>query len=202
MPRAKSHTRENLLDAALNAFWKIGYHVASMGDLVRETGVSRAGIYSDFDGKEDLFHACLDRYQDIVVTPAFSPVEAKGAGINGIEDYLNNLLERFENKGGFGMGCLVGNTLTQIPEDALETRQKLSAHCDRLTAGFHKVLNHENGEHGLLPQDEIGDLARYTMISVQGIGSYSRLTEDSAELRAASDMLITVLKTRLRGSPQ
>ena len=202
MPRAKSHSRENLLDSALNTFWKIGYHVVSMGDLVRETGVSRAGIYSDFDGKEDLFHACLDRYQEIVVTPAFAPVEAEGAGVDGIESYLNNLLMRFEVMGGLGRGCLVGNTLTQIPEDARETRQKLRAHCNRLTAGFHKVLTHENGGHGLLTQAEIGDLARYTMISVQGIWSYSRLTEDAAELRAASDMLIAVLKVRLRGSPQ
>lgn len=202
MPRAKSHSRDNLLDSALNAFWRIGYHVVSMGDLVRETGVSRAGIYGDFEGKEDLFHACLDRYQEIVVTPAFAPVEAKGAGIDSIETYLNNLLDRFDEVGGFGRGCLVGNTLTEIPEDAVETRQKLRAHCDRLTAGFHKVLSHENGRLGLLTQAQIDDLARYTMISVQGIWSYSRLTENAAELRAASDVLIIVLKSRLRGVSQ
>ena len=92
MPRAKSQSRENLLDSALNTFWKTGFHVVSMGDLVRETGVSRAGIYSDFGGKEDLFHACLDRYQDTVVTPAFAPVEAEGAGIEGIQKYFDNLL--------------------------------------------------------------------------------------------------------------
>ncbi|WP_233487529.1 TetR/AcrR family transcriptional regulator [Thalassovita gelatinovora] len=190
------------MDSALKAFWKIGYHVVSMGDLVRETGVSRAGIYSDFNGKEDLFHACLDRYQETVVTPAFAPVEAEGADIDSIETYLNNLLTRFEKSGGFGVGCLVGNTLTQIPEDAVETRQKLRAHCDRLTAGFHKVLTHESDDHGLLTPAEIGELARYTMISVQGIWSYSRLTEDVAELRAASDMLIRVLKSQLRGAPR
>ncbi|MFY0646647.1 TetR/AcrR family transcriptional regulator [Sulfitobacter geojensis] len=199
MPRTKSHSRENLLDSALDTFWKTGYHVVSMGDLVRETGVSRAGIYSDFGGKENLFHACLDRYQEVVVTPAFAPVEAEGAGIDGIKDYFDNLLARFEETGGFGTGCLVGNTLSQIPEDAQETRQKLQAHSDRLTAGFRKALTHENGDHGPLSDTEIEELARYTMISVQGIWSYSRLTEDVAELRAASDMLIAVLKARLRG---
>ena len=162
MPRAKSHSCENLLDAALRAFWRIGYHVVSMGDLVRETGVNRAGIYSDFNGKEDLFHACLDRYQETVVTPAFAPVEAEGAETDSIETYLTNLLTRFEQTGGLGMGCLVGNTLTQIPEDALEVRQKLQTHCDHLTAGFQKVLTLENGRRGLLTQAEIGNLAHYT----------------------------------------
>ena len=201
MPRLKSHSRENLLDSALDTFWKTGFHVVSMGDLVRETGVSRAGIYSDFGGKENLFHACLDRYQEVVVTPAFAPVEAEGAGIDGIRDYFDNLLARFEDTGGFGMGCLVGNTLSQIPEDAQETRQKLRAHSDRLTAGFRKVLAHENGDHGPLGDAEIEELARYTTITVQGIWSYSRLTEDVAELRTASDTLIAVLKARFRGAP-
>lgn len=199
MPRAKSYSRRNLLDNALNTFWKIGYHVVSMEDLVRETGVSRAGIYSDFGGKQDLFHACLDRYQEIVVTPAFAQVEAKGAGIDSIETYLNNLLTRFEAAGGFGKGCLVGNTLTQIPEDEVETQHKLRTHCDRLTRGFHQALKNENGPHGPLTQPEITDLAHFTMISVQGLWSYSRLTDDIAELRACSETLITVLKTRLHG---
>lgn len=202
MPRAKSQSRENLLDSALSAFWRIGYHVVSIGDLVHETGVSRAGIYGDFGGKEELFHACLDRYQETVVDPTFAPIEAEGAGLDQVEAYLNDLLARFEELGGLGIGCLVANTLSQIPEEAAEIRQKLRAHCDRITAGFHKALAHENGPQGRLSEAEIADLARYTMISVQGIWSYSRLTQDISELRAASDMLVTVLKARLRGSAE
>ena len=200
MPRAKSRSRENLLDNALYAFWSIGYHVVSMGDLVRETGVSRAGIYSDFTGKKDLFYACLDRYQDTVVTPVFAPVEEPGAGLDAIGTYLDNLLNRFEIAGGFGIGCLVGNTLTQVPVDEIETRQKLQDHCARLTTGFRCALAHENGATGPLTNQEINDLARYTMVSVQGLWSYSRLTDDVSELRSYSDTLLAFLRDRLQGS--
>jgi len=186
------------LDSALKAFWKIGYHVVSMSDLVRETGVGRAGIYSEFSGKQDLFHACLERYQETIVTPAFAPVEAHGAGLDAIDTYINNLLEQFEAAHGFGIGCLVANTLTQIPVDEIETRQKLQDHCNRLTAGFRKALIHENAKAGLLSDAEIDDLARYTMISVQGLWCYSRLTGDVAELRAYLDTLMAFLKDRLR----
>ncbi|WP_417808118.1 TetR/AcrR family transcriptional regulator [Thioclava sp.] len=200
MSRPKSRSRETLLDNALNTFWKTGYHVVSIGDLVRETGVSRAGIYSEYSGKQDLFHACLDRYQEVVVTPAFSPVEAEGAGLDAIRTYLSNLMARFEAAGGFGIGCLVGNTLTQIPEDDTATREKLLEHCTRLTNGFRKVLVHENGPNGPLSADEIDDLARYTMISVQGLWSYARLTDDVAALRAYSETLVASLKASLRGA--
>lgn len=199
MARPRSQSREMLLDSALKAFWTIGYHVVSMSDLVRETGVSRAGIYSEYSGKQELFHACLDRYQEVVVTPAFAPVEADGAGLEAIRTYLSNLLDRFEAAGGYGIGCLVGNTLTQLPGDETETREKLMQHYTRLTNGFRKVLTRENGPDGPLSAEEIDDLARYAMISVQGMWSYSRLTDDVAMLRACSETLVASLEARLRG---
>ncbi|MGI9356458.1 MAG: TetR/AcrR family transcriptional regulator [Rhizobiaceae bacterium] len=199
MPRARSHSRASLVDRALNTFWKTGYHVVSMGDLVRETGVSRGGIYGDYSGKQELFHACLDRYQETVVTPAFAPVEADDAGVEGIREYLENLLDLFEATEGFGIGCLVGNTLTQIETDEVETRKKLQNHCDRLTNGFRKVLAHENRLKGALDPSEIDVLAHYTMISVQGLWSYSRLTDDVAVLRQYSITLITHLQSQFRG---
>ncbi|WP_372802959.1 hypothetical protein [Paracoccus seriniphilus] len=129
-----------------------------------------------------------------------SPVEAPGADLGAIRIYLSNLLDRFEASDGFGIGCLVGNTLTQIPAEDVATREKLLEHCARLTEGFRKVLTHENGTDGPLTASEIDDLARYTMISVQGLWSYSRLTDDAQVLRAYSDRLVESLEARLRGA--
>ena len=88
MPRPKSQSRTELVDNALAAFWKIGFHAISMNDLVRETGVSRDGIYSDFKGKRELFHACLVRYQELAVTPLFKQVEAEDARLFAIKKFL------------------------------------------------------------------------------------------------------------------
>ncbi|MEX0349960.1 MAG: TetR/AcrR family transcriptional regulator [Paracoccaceae bacterium] len=201
MPRTRSQSRATLVDSAMKAFWRIGYHAVSIGDLVRETGVSRGGIYSDFSGKQELFHACLDRYQDSVVTPVFAPVEADGTGIDGIRGYLDNLITGFEATEGFGIGCLVGNTLTQIDPSEDATRKKLEDHCTRLFNGFRKALAHDNQANRVLSDTELDDLARFTMISVQGLWSYSRLTDDAATLRRYADTLIATLEQRLRGLP-
>lgn len=82
MPRAKSSSRTDLVDSALKTFFKTGYHVVYMREIVRETEAIRGGIYSDFKGKEALFHACLQRYQDRVIAPVFAQVEAEGAGLD------------------------------------------------------------------------------------------------------------------------
>lgn len=201
MPRAISHTRATLVDSALITFWKHGYQVVSIVDLVRETGVSRGGIYSDFAGKQELFHACLDRYQEVVVTPVFAPVEAEGAGIDAIRQYLENLLARYDESGGLGIGCLVANTLGQIRPEETETRERLDAHGRRLTAGFRRALSHENAVSRRMSDGEVDALASFTMVSVQGLWSFSRSTNDSNNLHQLTNTLLACLEARVRGAP-
>lgn len=199
MPRAKSQSREDLLDSAMKAFWHIGFHVISIGDLVRETGVSRGSIYSDFSDKRELFHACIDHYEKVVMSPLFESVEAKGAGIDGIRDFLEALLTRFKATPGAGPGCLVGNTFTQLPQKD-ETREKILQFYAKRTCGYRKALAYENKLSKLLTQPEIDDLANYVTISVQGLWSYSQLTEDESVLRHYSDTLIAFLELRMHGA--
>lgn len=184
----------------MKAFWKIGFHVVSISDLVRETGVSRAGIYSDFANKRELFHACLDRYQEVVVNPLFAPVEKADAGIEGIRAYLEALLKRFEANPNAGVGCLVGNTFTQLTQDDDETRDKILQFYERLTSGYRNALTSENSIDKRLSEAEIDDLASYVMISVQGLWTYSRLTQDSTVLRQYIETLIAFLESRLHGA--
>lgn len=200
MPRARSQSRTALIDSALAVFWKTGYHVVTMGDLVRETGVSRGGIYSDFVNKQDLFLACLDRYQETVVAPVFVPVEAPGAGLEAIRLYLETLVARFEASDDLGVGCLVANTLAQIEPDDTQIRARLETHSKRLTTGFRAVFTHENQSTGTLSAADIDNLAYFTMISVQGLWSYSRATTDAKLLRQYTETLMSILQVRIRGT--
>ncbi|MDW3098559.1 MAG: TetR/AcrR family transcriptional regulator [Alphaproteobacteria bacterium] len=199
MPRAKSHSRTTLVDSALTQFWKTGYHVISMGDLVRETGVSRGSIYSDFSGKQALFHACLERYQALYVTPAFGQVEADGAGLQDIRNYIEMQLRSAADSDQPILGCLVANTLAQLDPDEIETREKLEAHYRRLTAGFTNVFARENASHGLLSEDEISALAGFTTVSVQGLWTYARTAPNTDVLFSYADVLLTVLHQQLHG---
>lgn len=197
MARLKSPSRHALVDSALKLFWKRGYLAVSMGDLVRETRVSRGSIYSDFAGKEALFHACLDRYQEVVVTPAFAVVEGDGAGLAEIRQYLENLLTRSEAHPGADVGCLVLNTLAQVSEEDSETLQRLKAHGRRLQRGIHQALTNENRNRNQLSDAEIEALAQFTLISIQGLWSQARGSRDTAALKRHCDTLLELLASRL-----
>ena len=198
MPRAKSQSRNDLVDNALSAFWNSGYHILSMDDLVRETGVSRGGIYADFKGKRELFHACLDRYQETAVTPGFKQVEAEGAGLTAIRQFLNLRIAQFHKTNAAGRGCLVANTLAQLDPDDGETYEYLQAHNNRLTRGFRAVFARENKMSSVLSEEEVSALAEFTTISVQGLWSHSRTTTDTNVLRQYVEMLMSLLSAKLR----
>ena len=58
---SRARTRERLLGAARNVFAARGFHGASVEEIAAEAGYSTGALYSNFDGKEDLFLALMDR---------------------------------------------------------------------------------------------------------------------------------------------
>jgi AcrR family transcriptional regulator len=59
--QSKAHTRTRLLDAARSVFARCGFHGASVEEIASEAGFSTGALYSNFDGKEDLFLALMER---------------------------------------------------------------------------------------------------------------------------------------------
>ncbi len=59
--QSKAHTRERLLDAARSVFARGGFHGASVEEIASEAGFSTGALYSNFDGKEDLFLVLMER---------------------------------------------------------------------------------------------------------------------------------------------
>ena len=55
----RAETRDRLLEAAARVFAREGYAGASVEEVAREAGFSTGALYSNFDGKEDLFLALL-----------------------------------------------------------------------------------------------------------------------------------------------
>jgi AcrR family transcriptional regulator len=59
--QSRANTRERLLTAARGAFARSGFHGASVDEIASEAGFSTGALYSNFDGKEDLFLVLMER---------------------------------------------------------------------------------------------------------------------------------------------
>ena len=59
MPQSPDVKRESILSAAQVQFGQYGFRRTSMEDIARETGVSRASLYSYFENKEEIFRSVV-----------------------------------------------------------------------------------------------------------------------------------------------
>jgi AcrR family transcriptional regulator len=124
MGRPKCFDRNEVLDAAIQLFWKKGFADTSLSDLEKATGVNKSGLYSEFKDKEDIFFQSMKHYRDR--SKAIEILSKEPLGWKNIETLLKASLTCSGNK-----GCLFANTVREysiIPENArsvIEQNQKM-----------------------------------------------------------------------------
>ncbi len=62
MARPKTYVREEVIDKAMELFWRLGYEGAHLAALVEHTGLNRFSLYKEFGGKAGLYEAALERF--------------------------------------------------------------------------------------------------------------------------------------------
>ena len=60
----QEHTKACLLASAARVFARRGFHAASVDEVAEDAGFSKGAVYSNFDGKDDLFLATVDAHFD------------------------------------------------------------------------------------------------------------------------------------------
>lgn len=194
MPRSRSHTKYSLATSAMKQFWMHGYEATSLDDLVKSTGVSRHGIYGDYGGKRALFLASLHAYQTSIVTPAFANVEIDNANLDAVAVYFEHQINRADNMGLPGPGCLIANTMTEVAPHDDDVRKLVDEHNARLWRGFRNALRNEGPK---LSENEIDSLAISMVVFAQGLWSASRVTSEASSLRQAVHTFLNLISTRI-----
>jgi len=124
MGRPKCFDRIEVLDAAIQLFWKKGFADTSLSDLEKATGVNKSGLYSEFKDKEDIFFESMKHYRD--KSPAIEILNKEPLGWANIEALLKASSSCKGNK-----GCFFANTVREysiIPDNVklvIEQNQKM-----------------------------------------------------------------------------
>jgi AcrR family transcriptional regulator len=66
--RQRSERRDAIVRAAERVFGKLGYHVASISEVIDEAGISRGTFYLYFDGKSALFLELIERFIGLITS--------------------------------------------------------------------------------------------------------------------------------------
>ena len=139
MAGKKSFLPEQVLDKAIDLFWKQGYEGTSIEDLVQCMGLGRGSLYDTFGDKHALYLAALSRY--------LAKYQGQVAEFLQQTGPLSELLERFFHASieillsdPARRGCfLVNATVDMAPHDP-EVNTIVQSALQEMEEGFYRLL--------------------------------------------------------------
>jgi len=120
LARPREYIREKVLDAATELFWKKGYEITSINDIVNYTGINKHSLYSEFGDKEQLFLSCADNYVRMATDAVGNVLTQQPLGLRNIESFFTNRSDYADSKDC--VGCFLVNAISD--QDALSTKAR------------------------------------------------------------------------------
>ena len=176
----------------MQLFWCRGFEATSIQDLVDATGVGRGSLYAAFGSKEGVYLAALDRYIEQLAAPMLAALSSGRSIRTVVRDVLLQLVDEAVHDAD-RRGCLMVNAATErMAHDtavARRVRDTVSAMEDALTT----ALGAAQDAGQVTSERSARDLARFLVLTVQGLRVMGVVEPDRRALRASVEVALRCL---------
>ena len=190
MARSRAFNEEQVLDRAMEVFWRRGYNATSVDDLTRATGLGRGSLYGAFGDKEALFITCLNRYAcqgEGALRQALEHPDPRQA----ITGFFAVLVARFSDPRR-PPGCLQTNTVLETPAVGETIARQIASVVDGMEPVFYKVLCRAQARGQLRPGQDPLALAQFFATLVLGLGVMGKHSGDPTTIKNAAAVALSV----------
>ncbi|MBX2796814.1 MAG: TetR/AcrR family transcriptional regulator [Myxococcales bacterium] len=188
-----------LLDRAVELFWRRGFTGTSTAVLADELGVNRKSMYAEFGSKQGLFEAVLERYSTHHLSRVLRGLEAPDAGTDAIHAAFAGYARANEGRMR-GLGCLLCNTAVERAALDPGSARYVEAYLERVTAAFRHALANAQRAQEITDTADLDELASFFMMALVGVAACVR-AEAPVEQVWAATRVATGLLDGLRPSP-
>ncbi|MEM7322684.1 MAG: helix-turn-helix domain-containing protein [Actinomycetota bacterium] len=169
--RPPEFDREQVLTAAVFAFWTGGYKATTVGDLEQATGVDRSTLYKSFGGKDGLYRSAADTYIAMASDQLFSKLHNGTDGVADVLAFIDTLSASY--RAGQPRGCYIVNDMGNVDEYEAAHR-----YFDILQTGFRAALGRA-ADAGQMSADAIDRRAEFLTAAFIGINLTHRNRADA-----------------------
>jgi AcrR family transcriptional regulator len=186
--RPRNFDKNEVLDRALQVFWRKGFEGASICDLTEAMGINPPSLYAAYGNKETLFRQALDRYTETrgaVIHEALAALKAR----DGIATLLRGSARALTDKSNPAC-CLLVQGISGAGEHAACIRDMLNAKRAGSEKDIRERLKRAKVE-GELPRDaDPAGLARYFSTVIQGMAVQAAGGASRRELERVAEMAL------------
>lgn len=190
--RPKIFDEEEVINKAIDVFWRIGYEAASTEVLLEAMGIGKSSFYLAFKGgKKELFERAMEQRsaQGLKrVEAGFKESDDKIAYLKSLFfSILDTTSPRHQN------GCLLGNIVAELSNVQLDLKEKAAALLLKLEQLFLRMLLECKANGSLKSTESPEVLANYLLTVWNGLNISVRLYPDTETLRPLIEKHLKIL---------
>jgi len=186
----KGDTRNLIVKTASELFYKKGYNLTGINEIIAEAGIAKATLYSHFKSKEDLCVAYLESRDEELLVNIEHFCNEKPKGDSRLIAVLEFLIPFFNSSEFNGCWCI--RTVAEIPRDNDKIKNTIRKN-KALFLDFIKALVKENKQK--LTDEQQLKLANRIYILYESAVSESHLQGDAWPIYESIDLLKYILNT-------
>lgn len=179
--RPRSFDADDVLDQALELFWRNGYRATTMRDLEAAFGLSQSSLYNAFGSKADLLAAALDRYEARIDDQIVRPLDASASGLAAIDTFFD-ALGRWVTEDG-RRGCMIINLMAEDGGADETITRRTRRYRQRVRRALRDALQRA-GDRGETDPEDTESRADLLFGLVLGLNIAARGGADRREIRA------------------
>lgn len=185
----KSETYTKILNTASELFYSRGYNLVGINEIIKESEIAKATLYSHFKSKEDILVAYLEFKDKALYESINEHINKKKKGDGKIIGILS-FLEDFYKADNFN-GCWCIRSMAEIPSDNKFIRLKIKASKKRFLSYITEVIT-ENKPH--LRKGQLQSLSNQVYLLYEGAVAESHIHNDIWPIKTAISLLKDILK--------
>ena len=178
-------TRDRIVQAAIELFWRKGYGSTSIADILETAKVNSGSLYYFFKGKQELLVAVLEAYRDgigpMLLEPAWGEIEDPVEKVFALLGTYRRLLVETDHS----YGCPIGSLALELHEPDPEVRELIAANFASWTDAVRGCLE----QAGIARSTDTKALAELVLTVMEGAVMQTRTYRDIGYYDRAVDQL-------------
>ncbi|MBE1442833.1 TetR/AcrR family transcriptional regulator [Paenibacillus sp. OAS669] len=172
----KEETRKLLLESAVQIFAEFGFHGASVDKIAEHAGFSKGAFYANFNSKEELFLALLEKQMQLHVDKIHQVIDQQhplSHFIEKLDQYPIYIREENRTWSMLNMEFL----LFAMRDESVRYKwsNMITQSVEQISQSIEKLMKKENYEFGL-SSEEIA----WTILSLEnGMAIFSYISQDN-----------------------
>ncbi|MEV0787918.1 TetR/AcrR family transcriptional regulator [Kribbella sp. NPDC050459] len=158
MGRPMSFDTDDVVDKAVEVFWRQGFGATTPQNLVDALGIGKGSLYNTFKSKHQLFQLAMRRYSELRLAELTEGLDGPGAVRPKLRRAVHGLAGISEHQ----RGCLVVNAVAELgtstPEVAEVSKELFSRIEDRFEAAIERGRVSGELQADTEPRDAAGAL--------------------------------------------